>query len=245
MHQSNAWRLLLVLSVTACDGAGPTPGRAEDGQQAATVSAPPKATLGASPAGTGSSNAASSAADRSGVSSTADPRGVSFTGSGHGDPEAPRGSAGAGGRDGRPDPDRGSSHWSRCAAGFRATATASVDVLRLGLACGPANGMVRFGASLTGRTDEHGVEGHHRTEPLEAGDCVRFAVAADDSVRDLEVEVSRPGSEEAPARVTVDRRWALVPEDAPLCVADGGPLAITVRTYSGGGAYSVDGWHFP
>jgi hypothetical protein len=129
--------------------------------------------------------------------------------------------------------------WQRCATGFRPRATPEVDVLRLGMLCGPSHGMLRWGPVLRGRVGEDGSEGRHRVR-VDAGACVRFAIVAAEGVEDLEIELgaTAPGAEP----VIRDERWALLPEDGPLCVSKATTVAFTVRTHAGGGPYVIAGW---
>jgi hypothetical protein len=132
------------------------------------------------------------------------------------------------------------SGWSRCARGFHPRATPDVDVFRLGMLCGPSNGMLRWGPVLTGEVGEDGQEGKHAVR-VEAGSCVQFAVVAGEHVEELELDL---GPEEAPAEPPVirERRWALVPEEGPLCVSRATTLNIALRTHAGSGPYVIAGW---
>jgi hypothetical protein len=135
--------------------------------------------------------------------------------------------------------ERGTTPWSRCATGFHPRSTPDVDVFRLGVLCGPSNGMVRWGPALTGWIGEDGQEGQH-TMRVEAGDCVRFAVVAGEDVEDLEVEIGPVAGGSEP--VILDRRWALVPAQEPLCVRSAVNLTVMLRTHAGAGPYAVAGW---
>src|SRR5262245_45676390 len=73
----------------------------------------------------------------------------------------------------RPDPVGGS--WVTCYGNYRPTSTPERDVTRLGLLCGPANGMMLVGSTLIGEATENGTQ--HPFD-VRAGECFRiFAVA--------------------------------------------------------------------
>src|SRR6266516_1256834 len=56
----------------------------------------------------------------------------------------------------RPDPVGGS--WVTCYGNYRPSSTPERDVTRLGLLCGPANGMMLVGSTVTGEATENGAQ---------------------------------------------------------------------------------------
>src|ERR1044071_2703678 len=87
----------------------------------------------------------------------------------------------------RPDPVGGS--WVACYGNYRPTSTPERDVTRLGLLCGPANGMMPVGSTVTGEATENGTQ--HPFD-VRAGECFRIFAVAEPSAADLAVEVRDP-----------------------------------------------------
>ena len=138
-----------------------------------------------------------------------------------------------------PEPVGGT--WVSCYGRYRPTSTPRRDVLRLGLLCGPVNGMRLVGWTIEGEaTDaatEHGLD-------LDAGDCLRVFAVSEQSVLDFSVEVRDPKG----GLVAADRsgdRWPILNPDGPFCVMQAGRYALRVRTRQGGGRYAMQVWKLP
>jgi hypothetical protein len=141
-------------------------------------------------------------------------------------------------------PSRVGGSWVSCYGGFAPGAEPLADVTRLGLLCGPINGMRRVG----------GMQGTIRAGPrppkpqhdfkVATGACYRvFAVAADPVV-DLDVTVlSSRGS-----RLVSDNsedRWPIVEPERPFCSFEDDVFGITLESKSGSGNYALEVWMLP
>jgi hypothetical protein len=111
--------------------------------------------------------------------------------------------------------------WASCHEGFRTEGDARRDVTRLGLLCGPSNGMSRHAD-----TDSFAVE---------RGDCYRvFVVTA--AGADVELRSSR-------GRVLSEARalegFVAVEPDRPFCALESDTLSVQV---SGAAAHALEVW---
>jgi hypothetical protein len=114
-----------------------------------------------------------------------------------------------------------------------------VDVLRLGLACGPVTGLTRY-ARANGIVDESGPPVVLRWK-AERKDCFRLFAVAGTPVDDLEVEIVGPRG----SRVSLtnqSRRWVVVGEDGPFCAPDAGAFEARVSTHGGRAPVSAAVW---
>jgi hypothetical protein len=134
------------------------------------------------------------------------------------------------------------SNWSACATGHRAGTDPVRSIERLGLLCGPSNGMVQQPPRSEGPLSESGDEGTFEWRGR-VGRCYRLVVAAT-AVADLEVELIGPDGSSVDL-VNSDASWALVPATGALCVAREGGYAAKVRTHGGSGRYALDLWRLP
>jgi hypothetical protein len=128
-----------------------------------------------------------------------------------------------------------------CYGNYRPTSTPERDVTRLGLLCGPANGMKPLGAMLTGEATDNAVE-----HPLEVrqGDCFRIFAVADSTVSDLAVVVRDPKGGPVASDHNNDR-WPILNPDGPFCLVDAGKYAVEVRARQGRGRYALQIWRLP
>lgn len=111
-----------------------------------------------------------------------------------------------------------------------------MDVLRLGLTCGPVTGLSSF-ARVNGIVDENAAPVVLRWK-AERRDCFRLFAVAGSPVDDLEVEVVGP-SGTRPTLTNQSRRWALVGEQGPFCTSRGGDFEARFSTHGGRGALSA------
>lgn len=144
-------------------------------------------------------------------------------------PAAPSGDAG------RPAPSGG--NWLKCYAQFQPRARPDLDVMRLGLMCGPSNGMRKAAEARETASSE---PREHRFK-VEAGDCYRIFAVAEPSVEDLDVEVFGPTGGRV-AFDTSDDRWPVVAPDGPFCAFEPGELRAVVRAQRGQGRYAIEIW---
>jgi hypothetical protein len=138
-----------------------------------------------------------------------------------------------------PEPVGGS--WVTCYGNYRPTSTPERDVTRLGLLCGPANGMKLVGSMITGEATENGVE-----HPLDVrpGDCFRIFAVAEPSAPDLGIELRDPKGSPVASDHNNDR-WPILNPDGPLCLVEAGKYAVRVHARQGRGKYALQIWRLP
>ena len=139
----------------------------------------------------------------------------------------------------RPDPVGGS--WVTCYGNYRPTSTPERDVTRLGLLCGPANGMMPVGATVTGEATENGTQ--HPFD-VRAGECFRIFAVAEPSAADLAVEVRDPKGLPVASDHNNDR-WPILNPDGPFCLLDPGKYLVRVHARQGRGKYALQIWRLP
>lgn len=139
--------------------------------------------------------------------------------------------------------DGGANHYADCYEGFAAGVLPEVDVMKLGLLCGPSNGMVERPERYDGLIDETGAEGRHVLR-VRRDECFRAVASSEAAVDDLEMEI-RETAGDSRALTNLDAHWAVAPENAPLCVKHDGSLELRVRTHGGRGRYVLRLWTFP
>jgi hypothetical protein len=129
--------------------------------------------------------------------------------------------------------------WRSCSEHFLPRAAPRIDVLRLGLACGPVSGLTRW-ARVSGVVEENASPVVLRWK-AERRDCFRLFAVAGSPVDDLEVEITGPPG--TPTTLTnQSRRWALVGEQGPFCAAQAGDFEARFSTHAGRGALSAAVW---
>jgi hypothetical protein len=128
----------------------------------------------------------------------------------------------------------------RCYGNFRPSDDPLRDVTRLGVLCGPANGMTRVdGPAIQGLVVE-GSPTRAGTVRAARGECLRvFAVAAG-SVSDLDVVVRSSRGAAIGADHSEDR-FPIVQPDRPLCFLDDDELTIEI-TSRGQGRFAAEVW---
>ncbi|MEB2321382.1 MAG: hypothetical protein OZ921_02630 [Sorangiineae bacterium] len=189
--------LASALAVTACDEpARDEPARAGSSRSNDATSAP------SAPARTSGAPAVSRA-----PASVATPSGP-----------APFVDAGAGGLRG--------GNWARCSSGFTVSGTPALDVMRLGLLCGPSNGMRK---SPGGRA------------VAVAGDCFRAVAVGGAGVRALELVLLDARGARL-ASTTAERPLAVLEPDGAYCVAADGEVRTEARATGGDGPVAVELW---
>lgn len=131
-------------------------------------------------------------------------------------------------------------NWLKCYAHFQPRVDPKLEVLRLGMMCGPSNGMRKVTdareAELGG-----GTSGREHRFTAEAGDCYRIFAVGEPKVEDLDIEVYDTRG----ARIawdTSDDRWPIANPDGPFCVMSAGEHRAVVRAQRGSGSYAVEIW---
>ena len=131
--------------------------------------------------------------------------------------------------------------WVTCYGNYRPTSTPERDVTRLGLLCGPANGMRLEGATITGEATDLVIE---HVFDVRAGECFRVLAVAAPSVSDLAVEVRNPKGVPIASDHNNDR-WPILNPDGPFCLLDAGKHTIRVHARQGRGKYALQIWRLP
>lgn len=141
-------------------------------------------------------------------------------------------------------------NWSKCYAHFAPRGDAALDVLRLGLLCGPSNGMRKVLDVADGRLGSAPQDYSFSARP---GDCFRIMAVADFSASAFAVEV-RDEHAAKTARVESHGQWLILEQGSPLCVTRGGEYHVLVETggdqhsrpsirdASGAGRYALELW---
>jgi hypothetical protein len=122
------------------------------------------------------------------------------------------------------------SPWRSCLRGFAPHEDPRLDVLRLGVACGPVTGLTRL-AHVVSQVDETAAPAVLRFT-ADKHDCFRLFGVAGQGVDDLEVEIVGPHA----SRVTLvnqNRRWVVVGEGAPFCTPAPGDYEAHFTTHAG------------
>ncbi len=112
--------------------------------------------------------------------------------------------------------------------------------MRLGVLCGPQNGMTKLSDAREAEVNEGGAGREHHFE-AKPGDCYRVFAVAEPAVQDLDVEVLSP-SKKRVAFDTSDDRWPVVRPDGPFCVTEEGQHRVRVRAQRGKGRYAIEIW---
>ena len=143
---------------------------------------------------------------------------------------------------GRPSPVGGL--WVSCYGGFHPTSEPVKDVTRLGLLCGPPNGMTQLGTeSVTGSVAE-GKPPFTYGFSARRGDCYRLFVVAGPGVSDLDVTVRSSRGTEL-ARDHNEDRWPIVEPERPFCTYEDDEFAVELKAARGSGVVAAQVWVLP
>lgn len=134
--------------------------------------------------------------------------------------------------------------WVSCYGGFRPSGHPVRDVTRLGLLCGPPNGMrLHNEEPFRGEVAAGAPPSSHEFEVAQ-GECYRLFVVADLGVTDLDVLVeSSRGSRLA--RDHGEDRWPVIHPERPFCTFDDDTFTIRLRANRGAGSYAAQVWKLP
>ncbi len=130
-------------------------------------------------------------------------------------------------------------NWLKCYAEFQPRTRPELDVMRLGLMCGPSNGMKKLTAAPEADIRE-GDKREHRWR-ASVGDCYRIFAVASPDVKDLDVEVLDPKGKRI-AFDTSDDRWPVVNADGAFCAFEDGDYRALVKAQRGSGRYAMEIW---
>jgi hypothetical protein len=143
--------------------------------------------------------------------------------------------------------DAGTFH--KCYAGFSAGGDAALDVMRLGLLCGPVNGMkllLDVTGTPAGASEQHVVA-------VRAGDCLRVMAAVHRSIERFTVEVL--GSEHGVLARGQGSSWLILDSEHPFCSSEATSYRVLVtlsaradagpsRVAPDGATYALQVWRF-
>ncbi|MBW2458151.1 MAG: hypothetical protein JRI68_26845 [Deltaproteobacteria bacterium] len=138
--------------------------------------------------------------------------------------------------------------WVSCYGRFKPSGDPVKDVTRLGLMCGPVNGMTQQGDTIrgtvepgTGRPGQPGVPILAGQFRVQAGNCYRIFAVAAPKVRDLDVTIrSSRGS-----RLTSDQTedpWPIVDPERPFCSFEDDTFSIEVASGGAAGPFALQVW---
>ena len=131
--------------------------------------------------------------------------------------------------------------WVSCYGKFQPTGSPLDAVTKLGLMCGPVNGMQQLGTTFEGSAS---ASASKHTFAVKSGECYRvFAVAAA-SVDDLDVVVKSGRGTRLSADQTEDR-WPIVDPERPLCSFEDDTFVAEVSSRKGRGAFALQVWRLP
>jgi hypothetical protein len=139
-----------------------------------------------------------------------------------------------------PPPVRVGGPWVRCYGNFRPGDEPLRDVTRLGVLCGPANGMSRVEGPAMQGTVAEGNPTAAGTLRASRGECLRVFAVADPGVTDLDVVVRSSRGAAVGADHSEDR-FPIVQPDRPLCFLDDDELTIEVSA-RGRGRFAAEAW---
>lgn len=137
-------------------------------------------------------------------------------------------------------PVRAGGPWVRCHDNFRLSGDPLRDVTRLGMLCGPSNGMRRMSDPVQGAV-EAGEAAHTSAFDVLSGECYRVFAAAEGTATALDVDVLSSHG----ARVAGDHGedgWSIVQPDRPFCPLGDDTYTLEVKARRGRGRFAAEVW---
>lgn len=131
--------------------------------------------------------------------------------------------------------------WVQCYGQFKPSGEPLKDVTRLGLLCGPVNGMRRLEPEPFEGTVTAGQLPVTRRLEGKRGECYRIFAVAEPSVLDLDVQVLSSRNVAIAADHNEDT-WPIVQADRPFCPLADDTLAVELSTRRGGGRFAAEVW---
>ncbi len=131
--------------------------------------------------------------------------------------------------------------WVRCYGSFHPAGDPVKDVTRLGLLCGPENGMHRLSKTPLQGPVAEGAPAITTTLEAHRGECYRIFAVADAGVGDLDVTVH--SSRGAP--VAADHgedAWPIVQPDRPFCPLEKDLYTLEFAAHRGHGRFAAEIW---
>jgi hypothetical protein len=130
--------------------------------------------------------------------------------------------------------------WVRCYGHFKPAGEPKKDVTRLGLLCGPSNGMHQEGDVFEGPLTEGGAPIERKIE-AKRGACYRVFAVGEASIQDLDVTL-RSSRGSAIAADHGQDAWPIVQPDRPICALEDDRWAVEVRSKRGQGRFAAEIW---
>lgn len=130
--------------------------------------------------------------------------------------------------------------WIDCADGFRAQDRIDLDVLRLGLLCGPYHGMKLLGETLTGQV-RSGEPPKRFVFPALRDQCFRVFVVTEVTLQRVGLRMLGPGGAVLAAGQS-DGRWAMLRPDGAVCVERKDTFNVEIQALDGHGAFALQIW---
>lgn len=142
------------------------------------------------------------------------------------------------------EPVRVGGPWVRCYGNFKPSGDPIKDVTRLGLLCGPVNGMRRlFDQAWVGRVAE-GEAPVVESFQVKRGECFRIFAASETPIRDLNIAVKSSRD----ATIATDHGedgWPIVQPDRPFCMLFDDTLRTEIWAQRGQGRFAAEVWVLP
>lgn len=133
--------------------------------------------------------------------------------------------------------------WVRCYGHFKPSGEPKKDVTRLGLLCGPTNGMRKEGELFEGALVEGGAPIEQKVE-AKRGACYRIFAVGEPSIHDLDVTL-RSSRGSAIAADHGQDAWPIVHPDRPICALEDDRWTVEVRAMRGQGRFAAEVWRLP
>lgn len=127
-----------------------------------------------------------------------------------------------------------------CAAGFRPTGSAKLDLDRLGRACGAGAGLRPAAEPFSGQ-QRSGEPSERFRLRLEAGTCYRILAIGERRVRDLDLALYGADPELVVADASSDS-FPMIPPAGLLCVEATGDYVLEVGVMAGQGRWAAQVW---
>jgi len=131
--------------------------------------------------------------------------------------------------------------WVSCYGGFHPGPEPLQDVTRLGLLCGPPNGMRLLSPDAVQGKLDAGQPPVRYSVPVRRGNCYRLFAVGAPGIDDLDVTVrssrgSTLGSDHS------EDRWPIIEPERPLCTFDDDTFTIELSARRGSGAFAAQIW---
>ncbi len=134
--------------------------------------------------------------------------------------------------------------WVRCYGNFKLSGDPVKDVTRLGLLCGPVNGMRRHSSQPWVGRAAMGEPPVVETFEAKQGECFRIFAAAETQVLDLNIAVKSSRD----ATIAADHgedAWPIVQPDRPFCMLFDDTLHAEISASRGQGRFAAEVWVLP